>query len=393
MQTGSFDDWPLPEHPQLRALAEELERGHRVGEIFDAQWRLVYISTELAAVIGASDPRPFLGLSSVQRDLEHPEIWGFTADALRDWWRSEVPFMRRTLEPGTEEFEQAFGDAAEDAAKVEPREIPLGWSVRMEWRHTERLRYSGKQQLLTLRLTDTDGSFLGALRLSWPALSGSVTGLLSRGDVGMYERMAQKAEPARRPAAVLFVDLEASGVISKTLPSTAYFQLIRDLTTTIDDAVTENTGIVGKHAGDGASAFFLAEDFDGSESAAAVAAVRTARAIGERVAAMRPALESPVAVNAGVHWGSMLVIGQVVTSGRLEITALGDEVNEAARIQDVAADGAVLASKHLLERIPDDQAEELGIDPAALKYRTLAQLEGASEKAVRDAGAIPVAEI
>ena len=47
----------------------------------------------------------------------------------------------------------------------------------------------------------------------------------------MYERMAQKAEPARRPAAVLFVDLEASGEISKTLPSTAYFQLIRDLTT------------------------------------------------------------------------------------------------------------------------------------------------------------------
>lgn len=393
MDTGSLDDWPLPEHPQLRTLAEELERGRRVAEIFDSQWRLVYISSELAAVIGAEDPRPFLGLSSVQRDLEHPEIWGFTADALRDWWRSEVPFMRRTLEPGSEEFERAFGDAAERAAKVEPSEVPLGWSVRMEFIHTERLRYSGTQQLVTLRLTDTDGAFLGALRLSWPALSGSVTGLLSRGDVGMYERMAQKAEPARRPAAVLFVDLEASGEISKTLPSTAYFQLIRDLTTVIDDSVTENTGIVGKHAGDGASAFFLAEDFDGSESAAAVAAVRAARTIGRRAREMRSAPDSPIAVNAGVHWGSTLVIGQVVTSGRLEITALGDEVNEGARIQDVATGGAILASKYLLERIPDDRAAAVEIDPAALSYRALAQLEGASEKAVRDAGAIPVAEI
>jgi class 3 adenylate cyclase len=370
-----------------------MERARRVGEIFDSRWRLVYISSELAAVIGAEDPRPYLGLTSVQRDLEHPEIWGFTPAALRDWWRSEVPLMRATLEPGTEDFARAFGDVAEAAAEVEPQEIPLGWSLGMEFSHTERLRYSGTQQLLTLRLNDTDGSFLGALRLSWPALSGSVTGLLSRGDVGMYERMAQKSEPARRPAAVLFVDLEASGEISRTLPSTAYFQLIRDLTTMIDDAVTENTGIVGKHAGDGASAFFLAEDFDGSESAAAIAAIRAARAIGERARQMGAGSPVPVAVNAGLHWGSMLVIGQVVTSGRLEITALGEEVNEAARIQDVASGGAILASKYLLERIPEADCTALGIDPGALAYRTLARLEGASEKAVRDAGAIPVAEI
>jgi class 3 adenylate cyclase len=393
MSAGPPDDWPLPEHPELRMLAEELERANRVAEIFDSKWRLVYISSELAAVIGAADPRPFLGLTSVQRDLEHPEIWGFTADALRDWWRSEVPYMRSTLEPGTEDFERAFGQAAEAAANVEPREVPLGWSVCMEFRYTERLRYSGTQQLVTLRLSDVAGTFIGALRLSWPALSGSVTGLLSRGDVGMYERMAQKAEPARRPAAVLFVDLEASGAISKTLPSTAYFQLIRDLTTVIDDSVTENRGIVGKHAGDGASAFFLAEDFDGSESAAAIAAVRAARTIAERAGGMEPAADSPIAVNAGIHWGSMLVIGQVVTSGRLEITALGDEVNETARIEGVAKGRAILASKHLLERIPDDQATALGIDPGALVYRTLAKLEQASDKAIRDAGAIPVAEI
>lgn len=60
----------------------------------------------------------------------------------------------------------------------------------------------------------------------------------------------------------------------------------------------------------------------------------------------------------------------------------------------MATGGAILASKHLLERIPEDRAGPLEIDSGALVfYRTLAQLEGASEKAVRDAGAIPVAEI
>ena len=252
---------------------------------------------------------------------------------------------------------------------------------------------SGTQQLLTVRLNDVDGTFLGTLRLSWPALSGSVTGLLSRGDISMWERMAQKSEPARRPAAVLFVDLEASGEISKALPATVYFQLISELTTVIDDSVTDNMGIVGKHAGDGASAFFLAEDFDGSESAAAAAAIRAARAVGERVKELRTGRDTPLSVNAGVHWGSMLVIGQVVTSGRLEITALGDEVNETARIEDVAKGGAVLASKYLIERIDPDEAASLGIDLDAISYRLLAHLEGASEKAVRDAGAIPIAAV
>jgi class 3 adenylate cyclase len=142
----------------------------------------------------------------------------------------------------------------------------------------------------------------------------------------------------------------------------------------------------------GASAFFLSEDFGGSESAAATAAVRTARDVGQRAKDLRAGSGSPIRANAGVHWGSTLVIGQVVTSGRLEITALGDEVNETARIEDVAS-GEVLASKHLIERIDPDDVEALGIDTGALTYRPLAHLEGASEKAVRDAGGIPVAAI
>ena len=47
-------------------------------------------------------------------------------------------------------------------------------------------------------------------------------------------------------------------------------------------------GIVGKHAGDGGSALFLAADFDGSESAAARAAIEAARAIRDGAERPRP---------------------------------------------------------------------------------------------------------
>ena len=63
-------------------------------------------------------------------------------------------------------------------------------------------------------------------------------------------------------AAILFADLESSGVHSRHLSSRGYFDLIRDLTDLIDTSVIAHGGITGKHAGDGGSALFLAADFD-----------------------------------------------------------------------------------------------------------------------------------
>jgi class 3 adenylate cyclase len=79
-----------------------------------------------------------------------------------------------------------------------------------------------------------------------------------------------------------------------------------------------------------------------------------------------------------------------VTGGRLEVTALGDTVNEAARIQESARDGQVLASKSLLEHLSQADATALGIDPDAVIYRTIEELPTAGSKARRDAGTVPV---
>nr|MDQ3957134.1 hypothetical protein [Actinomycetota bacterium] len=96
--------------------------------------------------------------------------------------------------------------------------------------------------------------------------------------------------------------------------------------------------------------------------------------------------------NVGLHWGGVYM-GQIVTGGRLEVTALGDPVNEAARIQESAHSGQVLASKSLVEQLSDADAARVGIDAHAVVYRTVAELAGASDKAVRDAGGIPVTEL
>ena len=167
----------------------------------------------------------------------------------------------------------------------------------------------------------------------------------------------------------------------------------------MDEIVVERDGLIGKHVGDGVTGFFLADDH-GSRSTAARVAIEAARDIAglaDRVAKSTAAgrLLGPDQwrINIGIHWGSTLYIGQMATGGRLEVAALGDEFNEALRIQMTADDGAALASKALIERLDAEDAEALGLEPERMTYRTVAELPTASAKAIRDAGTVAVTDV
>jgi class 3 adenylate cyclase len=112
-------------------------------------------------------------------------------------------------------------------------------------------------------------------------------------------------------------------------------------------------------------------DQAGSESVAARACIEAMRGI--RHAADRSGLEAAeVTMRFGLHWGATLYVGRLMTSGRAEVTALGEEVNEAARIEACATGGRALASKALAERLQPADAAALGIDPERLSYTSLA---------------------
>jgi class 3 adenylate cyclase len=86
-------------------------------------------------------------------------------------------------------------------------------------------------------------------------------------------------------------------------------------------------------------------------------------------------------------------MGRIVTGGRSEVTALGDEVNEAARIEACATGGRALASKSLIERLDHIAADALGLDTNRTTYTPLAELPTATDKARRDAPSIAVCEV
>jgi class 3 adenylate cyclase len=247
-----------------------------------------------------------------------------------------------------------------------------------------------------IRIHDAAGRRAGtALTMTPGAGMAVVATVTAAGDPRHFERVQAVAKAGRRPAAILFADLEASSPLARRLSTASYFALGRRLVRAADQCVIDAGGLVGRHAGDGIVAFFLAESA-GSESAAARGCIEAARALQGALAdvATRSALErDDVVLRFGLHWGSKLYVGQVTTTGRAEVNALGDEVNETARIEACATGGRVLASKDLLERLDAADAAVLELEPDRITYTPLGDLATATEKARRDAPAIAVCEV
>jgi class 3 adenylate cyclase len=387
----------LPEHPELAEVARSLEATGWAAELYDAHWRLRWVSSEILELTGESDPAE---LGYGEHILEHIRRTTFqsliSAESAASLLEVELPMVLHDTPGGKEELKRLGGGLLDEVIdRIEERTPPTSWASQIEFIQGDLPPIP--VNLLVTRLHSREGEHIGRLVLYGPALPTSILSLVSRGDPAMFERMARLVDPGRRPAAILFADVQDSGLVSKHLPSAAYFKMLRGLITAMDDVVGRFGGVVGKHAGDGATAFFIADDL-GSASEAARSAIEAAReiAVVTRDVVKRTSDESEaidpedVKVNVGVHWGGQLYMGQLVTGGRLEVTALGDTVNEAARIQESARDGQVLASKSLLEHLTEDDARALDIDPDGMTYRPIEELPNASSKAKRDAGTVPI---
>lgn len=391
--------------PRLGEITRELAKTRWATGLCDAKWRLVWVSDELKEILGETDPGK-LGYGKHILEAWLGETWlgTTTAESVREQALTNVPKLLQDTEGGKRTIASIVGAASgghPDAIApllelIEPVTPPPIWSSYLDYLERDlppsRVKYVG------IRAFDEDSKeLLGTIFLFGSGLPATVLQMLTRGDEEMFARMARLAEPGRHAAAVLFADMQSSGVMSRRLPSAAYFKLMRGITTAIDTIVIEHKGVVGKHAGDGVTAFFLAEDL-GSRSNAARAAMEAGREIGNVRARVVKEIDDmeglltpeDAVVNVGVHWGGMLYMGQLVTGGRLEVTALGDRVNECSRIQESARDGEVLASKSLLEHLTEEDARKLGLDPDTVTYRSIEELPGATDKAKRDAGAIPV---
>ncbi len=143
-------------------------------------------------------------------------------------------------------------------------------------------------------------------------------------------------------AAVLFIDLVGSTKLAESRPPQEVAEVLNDFFRTVVNAVDEHSGLINKFAGDAALAVFGAP-LPTSEPASA--ALATARALGTRLRAL------PVDFGIGVSAGRVFA-GNIGAENRYEYTVIGDAVNEAARLADLAktADRRVLCAAPAIDR-------------------------------------------
>ena len=392
--------YPLPERPALAEVAATLEASGQWALVVDDQWRLVYATDGLRLTFGA-----FEGLApfAVGEHFFGPEAvrvalgWRMglsTTDLYREFFVGLGGFVLADTPGGCDALRRVVDAELVDVVdQLTPNDASASFFL-SRGTGLDRDRPVGIHAV-AIRIRDATG-LAGTAIITKPDTPMSTIGALtSMGDTGHVERMQLVAKAARRPAAILFADLEGSSSLARRLSTASYFALGRRLVRVADQCVIDAGGLVGRHVGDGVVAFFLAET-SGSESAAADAAIAAARALDLAVAdiAARSGLGiDDVGLRFGLHWGSTLYVGNITTAGRTEVTALGDEVNEAARIEACATGGRTLASKNLIERLDDADSAALGLDPDAITYTALADLATATDKARRDAPAIAVCDV
>jgi len=367
--------------------------------VWDATWRLRYLTTELRVLCNAGqvmDASELLGMHYLSVEMmQARDDWPTTATSESfDAFVREIGGYLIEMTPGGLDGLRVVADSRVIGLlrNVAPEPPPAAWSARVDVQFGNR---TVGNDVLMMRVQGDDSALAGFVSIAKPEVRAAVLGMLALGDTRVFERMIGLAAPARHPAAVLFANLENSAPLARRLSTPAYFDLIQRIARRSDHAVVEAGGIVGKHVGDGVTAFFLAEE-TGSESAAARACIESMRVIRDAAvqSAERSGLVAPdVTMRFGMHWGSTVYVGRLITSGRIEVTALGDEVNEAARIEACATGGRALASKALIERLDTPDALALGLDPEQMSYASLANLPSATDTARRDAPALAVCEL
>ena len=159
---------------------------------------------------------------------------------------------------------------------------------------------------------------------------------------------------------MLFADVRGSTALSEQMTPMDFQKLINRFYVGATNIIAEENGLVEKLAGDAVAAFW------GAGIAGKNYVERTIRA-AQKIREHMQAQNIPVGI--GVHAGVAYFGAMGSEDGLADISAIGDEVNTAARIASKAAAGEILVSEVALE--------QAGVKAGELESRVL-ELKGIS---------------
>jgi adenylate cyclase len=167
--------------------------------------------------------------------------------------------------------------------------------------------------------------------------------------------LAEKERPKlggeERHAAVIFVDIIGSTQLVTSRPAVEVVELLNRFFAVVVDEVDRHHGLVNKFEGDAVLAVFGAPVSLANAEDEALAA---ARGMAERLRDQVPECQAGIGVAAG-----QVVAGNVGAKERFEYTVIGEPVNEAARLCELAKQvpGHLVASSDTVANAGEDERE------------------------------------
>ena len=180
--------------------------------------------------------------------------------------------------------------------------------------------------------------------------------VLDEEDVELTERMTESGVPAslgeEKEVAILFADIRDFTAISERLPPYDVIYVLNRYFNHMGRVINAHGGYIDNYMGDGLMALFGVDD----PADAPLRAVRAGLGMIEEVGRLRPHFESlyeaSFRIGVGIHFGEAIV-GTVGATGKRRMTAVGDAVNFASRVEaaNKEYDTELLVSAETYERV------------------------------------------
>lgn len=168
----------------------------------------------------------------------------------------------------------------------------------------------------------------------------------------------------RRRAVVMFADLAESTPLAESLGEERAYEYIREVINVLVRVIEQHGGVVQEVMGDGVMALFGAPlAIENSPAAASHAAVEIHNAMKHRGKVLAETYGVEPRVRVGLHVGHV-VVGEIGPNGSGDVTAIGDVVNTAARLQGLAEPTTTVVSEQMVKLLEDRaQVAPLGLKP------------------------------
>ncbi|MFY9611054.1 MAG: adenylate/guanylate cyclase domain-containing protein [Blastocatellia bacterium] len=150
---------------------------------------------------------------------------------------------------------------------------------------------------------------------------------------------------------ILFSDVRGFTSMSESLPPESVLQILNKYFADMTPIVWEHRGLLDKYIGDGLMALFGAptesEDSAGRAVLAAIAMQHQMSAVNQ---VLKESALPEISIGIGINTGTVTV-GYMGSEERTDYTAIGDEVNLAARLEKQALGGQIIISRATLNAV------------------------------------------